>query len=1303
MKNLVQYGTLLVVLAGLIACPATPDPTPPVVTEVGLTIITPSANQTVGGTIALAASASDASSFSSLKFKLGTTEVTANADGTAFLDTRTQPDGLTMLQASAVVSGKTISSNLNFTILNTLPSSGTVSSAGGALKSAEGSLAMLPPGAVSGSIGLSVEDLTQAKIKETYGVDYEALGVTFLGALDVKATGATKSNLPIQVDLKGFGNKVQPNHQVLMFGLASDADGDGVGELMMTSDAQATSDGSVITRPIPTAQVSTGANASSSATRASARVTTSTNNLVPGSILSLNAQGFLPGGAFSNVAVFQPGNLEVLAKANIDPEAIKNGLYNPKMILEVVIPTLPAGAASVVFKNLSTGYSSASVALTIANAGAGDAWAGFVNQVKTAANKLNTNRPNLTAGITQLLSQLEAATPGLAAAMVAQSGLVSASNQDVLNSIAPGAYTRMQHDLVVLHAIMLDAIAASVPNLEATTAGLAGFLVSATPASSVISQATRANVGILPRLDQDFGNDCAAVGEQDFGATGMGSAPPPGGSACGNAGSGGGGAGGQNVRARKGSIQPVAGAIVRILRRGTTAKLSPFTTITDENGYYYVPFIAQGEPFTVNAFDPVSKLVATADGVGAPFRKSVTLPLIFDTPVKTEGNLTSSFTQKLLTNQPAFTFEFDPAASSVKPPATLETFAWDFGDGNTRIGNGLPFQHKYHDLGTYTVKLTVKDDAGNTASSSQTVTITGTGSLGQLELQLRGSSLESRDLVFYRVNIPASNEPRTVEVRYSSNHPVVALRDKCVYNNSFSLVRANFNDSCEILIQPTQNFNFSYNPISPFNPQPDRPEATFGAYTDPITIRAATSSGKISTLETSIAVPAMPVLKTDGSSFDFPCTETVEGQPVTVTRFFQFNVPNDWFALEVNTSLQLRGTMAIPDPNNSGSFLISETADIPANNTRITAPKFGRGGIGAIRATCVATSSISSVQVKFVGSTGTLVTGQEATLDPSERGDFYVGTTPINPPTPGGGLSILAVGVSGERPFPEATGSFFASLTTAFTNRIEHFGGCSSCLNVLLQTNLQSPDPQPYAIFLRRLAGTGTARVIADVPQPPQALALDQAISSRISTGFLPASYDLSAPAGSWVLVKNDQNLFINRNSGTWRVAFPNYTSRASRSWMAALSDGSSQAIQVGAHTTFRDQNFIPLGLSFNTRMEAPKKNLVSGETATGTLSAPYDQQSPGKGTGSLEYAHLYTFDANANQKLTLQLPDPIQPVRYILMEPNAVVFPECDAQVNCNSKVFTLPTTGKYGLVVFPATAQTGQTYNFSLNITNP
>jgi PKD repeat protein len=1301
MKNLFQYGAVLVVLAGLAACPTTPDPTPPV-TEVALTIITPSANQTVGGTIALAASASDTSNISSLKFKLGTTEVTANADGTAFLDTRTQPDGITSLQASAVINGKTVSSSVGFIILNALPSSGTVSSAGGALKSVEGSLAMLPPGAVSGSVDLSVEDLTQAKIKQTYSVDYEALGVTFLGALDVKATGATKSSLPIQVDLKGFGNKVQPNHQVLMFGLANDADGDGVGELMMTSDAQATSDGSVITRPIPTAQVSVGANASSSATRASTRVTTSTNNLVPGSILSLNAQGFLPGGAFSNIAIFQPGNLEVLAKANIDPEAVKNGLYNPKMILEVVIPRLPAGAASVVFKNLSTGYSSASVALTIANSGAGDAWTGFVNQVKTATNKLNINRPNLTAGITQLLTQLEAANPGVAASMVAQSGLVGASNQNVLESIAPGAYTRAQHDLVVLHAIMLDAIAVSGSNLEAVAAGLAGFLVSATPAS-LSTQATRANVGIKPRLDQDFGNDCAAVGQQDFGATGMGSAPPPGGSACGNAGAGGNGAGGQSVRSRERSVRPVAGAIVRILRRGTNIKLSPFTTITDQNGYYYVPFIAQGEPFTVNAFDPVSKLVATADGVGAPFGKSVTLPLIFDTPVKTEGNLISSFTQKLLTNQPAFTFEFDPAASSVKPPATLETFAWDFGDGDTQISNGLPIQHKYHDLGTYTVKLTVKDDAGNAASSSQTVTITGTGSLGQLELQLRSPSLESRDLVFYRVNIPASNESRTIEVRYSSNHPVAALRDQCVYNNSPSLVRASFNDSCEILIQPTENFNFAYNPVSPFNPQTDRPEAAFGAYTDPITIRAATSSGKISTLKTLIAVPAMPVLKTDGSSFDFPCAEIVEGQPVTVTRFFQFNVPNDWFALEVNSSLQLRGNMAIPDPNNSGRFLISETADIPANNTRITAPKFGRGGTGAIRATCINTSSTSSIQVKFASSSGTLTTGQQASLNPSERGDFYLGTTPANPPKISGGASMLAVGLSSERPFPEVLGGFFANLTIASSNRIEHFGGCNSCLNVLLQTSLQSQEPQPYAIYLRRVADTGALRVIADVPQPPQALGLDQTVSSRFSTGFLPALYNLSAPAGSWILVKNDQNLFNQPVSGTWRVALPKYNSRVSRSWMAAVSDGSSQTIQIGAHTASQDQNFFPLGFSFNTRMEAPKKNLVSGETITGTLSAPYTTQIPGSGTGSLEYVHLYTFDANANQKLALQLPDPIQPVRYILIAPNASIFPECTPQINCNSTTFTLPTTGKYGLAVLPATEQTGQTYNFSLNLTNP
>ncbi|MEL6450683.1 MAG: PKD domain-containing protein [Pseudomonadota bacterium] len=50
------------------------------------------------------------------------------------------------------------------------------------------------------------------------------------------------------------------------------------------------------------------------------------------------------------------------------------------------------------------------------------------------------------------------------------------------------------------------------------------------------------------------------------------------------------------------------------------------------------------------------------------------------------------------------------ASSSVDADGALTGFAWDFGDGTT--GNGVAVAHAYNTPGTYTLRLTVMDDAG---------------------------------------------------------------------------------------------------------------------------------------------------------------------------------------------------------------------------------------------------------------------------------------------------------------------------------------------------------------------------------------------------------------------------------------------------------------------------------------------------------------------------------------------------------------------------------------------------------------
>ncbi len=67
------------------------------------------------------------------------------------------------------------------------------------------------------------------------------------------------------------------------------------------------------------------------------------------------------------------------------------------------------------------------------------------------------------------------------------------------------------------------------------------------------------------------------------------------------------------------------------------------------------------------------------------------------------------------------TVSLDGSGSSDTLGGSLVSYDWDFGDSTTESGEILT--HKYTDVGTYTVELTVKDNDDNTAEDSLTVTV----------------------------------------------------------------------------------------------------------------------------------------------------------------------------------------------------------------------------------------------------------------------------------------------------------------------------------------------------------------------------------------------------------------------------------------------------------------------------------------------------------------------------------------------------------------------------------------------------
>jgi PKD repeat protein len=67
---------------------------------------------------------------------------------------------------------------------------------------------------------------------------------------------------------------------------------------------------------------------------------------------------------------------------------------------------------------------------------------------------------------------------------------------------------------------------------------------------------------------------------------------------------------------------------------------------------------------------------------------------------------------------------FNASTSRPAPGRTIRSYEWNFGDGTT--GSGPTVQHAYTEPGTYTVLLTVTDDAGRFATASTSVAV-GTG------------------------------------------------------------------------------------------------------------------------------------------------------------------------------------------------------------------------------------------------------------------------------------------------------------------------------------------------------------------------------------------------------------------------------------------------------------------------------------------------------------------------------------------------------------------------------------------------
>lgn len=182
------------------------------------------------------------------------------------------------------------------------------------------------------------------------------------------------------------------------------------------------------------------------------------------------------------------------------------------------------------------------------------------------------------------------------------------------------------------------------------------------------------------------------------------------------------------IQAHDGNNQPVRNLSLRadIMVSGTVTdfgQLSQKSISTGSDGRATVTYTAPPAVDNIDRQTTVSIAVTPLTGdARADTARTVDIRLV---PTGTVGGETQvpAFTVTPATPQQLQNATFD--ASDPALDGLLVAYAWDFGDGSR--GSGRVASHQYRDVGTYTVTLTVTDQAGRKGSRSRTVAVGSSG------------------------------------------------------------------------------------------------------------------------------------------------------------------------------------------------------------------------------------------------------------------------------------------------------------------------------------------------------------------------------------------------------------------------------------------------------------------------------------------------------------------------------------------------------------------------------------------------